>query len=360
MIPNEVYLYIFDTIATPKEHPSHDNLKILSNLSCVCRFFANVCLPRIYERLYFSGSVLRHSPFWTPQGSVLSELIDAEQPLALALAGAVRTCHFMCWNVRDVGSSEGRLYTAAMSHMKNIREIYFLGCSVDKKHWIALAKLLSLEKLDFCECTFPHNPANLKPKIKVKVSRLHLTGCLASGKLIPVIEMRYLHTCFQCYGDLAIANDEQQPWLYQPHLTDLHICLSLDDISEQYPWNLGSVLKDAPRSLETLTFSADVLIARKMATDILETISECRVEWTALSLLRSLTLQLKPRVDDENIEHGIDLTAITKELFQSIDDDLPKVPIFLRRLGPTSSLRHLDYFGTVFRLVDGEWLKGVL
>lgn len=35
-----------------------------------------------------------------------------------------------------------------------------------------------------------------------------------------------------------------------------------------------------------------------------------------------------------------------------------KIPLFLLdKLGPAASLKHMDYFGTVFRLVDGEWAQ---
>ena len=70
-----------------------EQLGIFTNLSRVCSFFANFCLPHMFEFVEFSGPIFRDD---TPSGprndaicktsreSMLCTQIAAEQPLALA------------------------------------------------------------------------------------------------------------------------------------------------------------------------------------------------------------------------------------------------------------------------------------
>ena len=100
IIPNEIYFCIFEHIAPPTGRLTSDHLGMFANLSRVCRFFANFCLPRIYEFVEFSGSVFREDTptriavYETSRETMLCTQIAAKQPLALALAKTVRVCYF--------------------------------------------------------------------------------------------------------------------------------------------------------------------------------------------------------------------------------------------------------------------------
>ena len=58
-MPNEIFLCIFKQIAPPTEHLTPEQLRIFTNLSLASRFFANLCLPRIFEFVEFSGAIFR-------------------------------------------------------------------------------------------------------------------------------------------------------------------------------------------------------------------------------------------------------------------------------------------------------------
>ncbi|KAG9312719.1 hypothetical protein JVU11DRAFT_7146 [Chiua virens] len=95
VIPNEIYIYIFDHIAPPSGRLDAKEARIFADLSGVCRFFADFCLPRIFEYLVFSGSIFRDLPhnaflndtiYNQSREARLFSLINVRQPLALALA----------------------------------------------------------------------------------------------------------------------------------------------------------------------------------------------------------------------------------------------------------------------------------
>ncbi|KAI9574387.1 hypothetical protein HD554DRAFT_28753 [Boletus coccyginus] len=191
IIPNEIYLCIFEYIAPPIGRLTPGQLRTYAHLSWVCRFFANFCLPRIFEFVEFSGAVLRNdmptlrcsdAVYKTSREATLCTQIAADQPLALALAERVTMCHFTNWQLDDTGSWAVRLfankYIAAMSHMRNIRELGFFQSSVDAEHWDVIATLPLLEKLEFHSCRFLKGPADLEPekRVMVKPSCLWLVG----------------------------------------------------------------------------------------------------------------------------------------------------------------------------------------
>ena len=320
IIPNEIYFCILDHIAPPTGRLTPEQLGIFTNLSHVCRFFANFCLPRIFEFVDFSGSILRDDTpiglhndaiYKTSRESTLCTQIAAKQPLALALAKTVRVCYFTNWKLDDTGSWAVRLrlfadkYIAGMSHMRNIRELKFWESFVDAKHWNAIAALESLEELSFDWCTFLQGPADVEAekRAKFKVSCLRVVNChsLLLHQVVAAIDTRYLRT-------LAVDNKsiDHIDWLSQSAVAELHftirksfgVILAYGDSDLQ---RLHAILMQTSQSLSALTlFIDDPLqldgIVRRFFDDPV---------WKNLPLLRSLRVILYVR-----FLHGDTITAV--------------------------------------------------
>ncbi|KAI9462072.1 hypothetical protein HD554DRAFT_1470050 [Boletus coccyginus] len=189
IIPNEIYLCILELIAPATDCLTPEQCKTCAHLSGVCRFFANFCLPRVFEFIEFSGPLFddaltpqhcHDAVYETTRETVLCTQIAAKQPLALALAKRVMTCHFTNfrryrWS-QELDDTDKLLYHAGMSHMRNIRELAFFQCFVDAGQWDAIAALPSLEALGFRACRFPRHFEGIGPgeRVKVKPSRFWL------------------------------------------------------------------------------------------------------------------------------------------------------------------------------------------
>ncbi|KAG2155227.1 uncharacterized protein EDB93DRAFT_1101802 [Suillus bovinus] len=127
LIPNEIYLAIFECI-TPTDHPlERQYIKTFSALALVCRFFCSVALPRLFEHVTFSGYVtngnrMRRKTKWARQ-------IAANTKSAKSIALYVKECNFKFW---------------------------FFTRGPD--HWDALAELKQLDVLEFYICSFIEDP----------------------------------------------------------------------------------------------------------------------------------------------------------------------------------------------------------
>ena len=80
IIPNDIYFCILDHIAPPNERLAQKEVRAFTNLSSVCRFFTNFCLPHVFEFLEFPGSNFHrgvpfglrvHATYETPRKNVL-------------------------------------------------------------------------------------------------------------------------------------------------------------------------------------------------------------------------------------------------------------------------------------------------
>lgn len=94
---------------------------------------------------YCHGAVYK-----TTRETTLCTRIAAKQPLALALAKRVKTCHFTnCqwyqWSgpgeLYDRGKLLTNKYLAEMSRMRNMRELAFFRSFVGAEHWDVIATL---------------------------------------------------------------------------------------------------------------------------------------------------------------------------------------------------------------------------
>lgn len=277
-----------------------EELEIFANLSRVCRFFANFCLPRIFEFVEFSGAIFcddtRAAVYKPSRESTLCTQIVAGQPLALALAKAVRVCHFTNWNVCDhAGAWAVRLfakkYIAGVSHMKNIRELKFFDSFVDAEHWNAIAILESLEDLSFDFCSFTQGPADVEPEkwVKLKVSRLEVVKSKRLLQPIAAVDARWLHSLAMDYTPY-----DRFDWLLESALTELRLylhfdCWNLFREDDGYREWVHAILMQTPRSLETLGIFLDVPLGP--APDVIKSMFDHTV-WKNLALLRSLTLRV--------------------------------------------------------------------
>ena len=292
---------------------------MFTNLSCVCKFFANFCLPRVFEFVEFSGSTFRDRAPTGPHDDpayiasregALCARIAAKEPLALALAKAVRECHFKHWKT---GSWEiRRSYIAGMLHMTNIRELKFFNSFVNAEHWNAIATLLSLEKLTFTCCRFLQHPAGVEPekRAKVKVSCLRLAyGNSGVRHLLTAIDAQHLHSL-----DIDHELLNEVDWHSLSSLTVLHFRAYYHPRATQevFMGRLHTFLMQASRSLETLGLVVDIDdVAQDTARRIFDDPA-----WKKLSFLRSLSLVVVPL---NMIDVSLPVTAPSLSIAQLAD-----------------------------------------
>ena len=301
IIPNEIYFCIFERVAPSAGPLTPEQVQAFTRLSRVCRFFANFCLPRVFELVEFSGSIfhddtptqLRNdAAYKTSRESVLCAQIAAKQPLALALAKVVKVCRFKHWKLDEAGSWAVRLfatkYIAGMLHMTNIRELEFTDSFVDEEHWNAASALPSLEKLSFIFCKFFRGPADveLEKRVKIKVSHLRVLHC-ATGFRQPLAAIDV-----QCLRALDIDHKhlDQVDWHLLSSLAELrfHDPYGAFRVTEEsFVERLPAFLVQAPQSLETLRLAVDS-VAQATARNVFDDPA-----WGNLASLRSLTLLVK-------------------------------------------------------------------
>ena len=273
---------------------------MFANLSRVCRFFANFCLPRIYEFVEFSGSVFREDTptkiavYETSRETMLCTQIAAKQPLALALAKTVRVCYFagLYSGLDGTGSWVTRSFTnkciAGMLHIKNLRELKFTASFVDAGDWDAIATLGSLEELSFDSCDFLSGAVDveLEKRVRVKVSRLQMVDCIGVRQPIAAIDARSLRTLVM--DDLTF---DHVTWLSQTALTELHVTIrrSFDNSVDLQMQRLYAILIQAHQSLEALALFVEVSFG--LAQEVVRNTFDDPA-WKNLPLLRSLTLSV--------------------------------------------------------------------
>ncbi|KAI9462069.1 hypothetical protein HD554DRAFT_1468768 [Boletus coccyginus] len=368
IIPSEIYLCIFEHIAPPTSGLTPEQRRTYAHLSSVCRIFANFCLPRVFEFVVFSGAIFRHGMptqhgmdaiYKTSRESTLCKQIAAKQPLALALAKTVRTCHFTNWKFnhrlsRDIQLFANKYIAGQISLMTNIRELGFFHSVVGAEHWDVIATLPLLEDLSFRLCRFVQVPADLKPQKKVKPSRLWVVDCTDdSGQLCAAaVDVRYLCTLAT---DMKSFNPDD--WLLQSTLTELRLCFL-------QPPQLHATVMQAPQSLEVLALC--VLDLPGEATDVVRSMFDS--VWKRFPFLRSFTVRvlgwglgtptevLSLALKGINFHSHLQSFTLEDHVITLMEISSTEVRHVLQdELNPTSGLKYVDIGGTVLRLVDGEW-----
>ncbi|KAG1824547.1 uncharacterized protein BJ212DRAFT_534180 [Suillus subaureus] len=161
LILNEIYLAIFECIA-PTDQPLREQcVGTFSALALVCRFFCSIALPRVFERVIFSGDTNGNRTQASRKTKWARQIVANTEP-AKSVALYVKECTFELWDL----DKEAKwllfpfvmLYCQAMARMSNIRKVVFSASFVKKDHWEALAELKQLDVLEFCFCSFIEDP----------------------------------------------------------------------------------------------------------------------------------------------------------------------------------------------------------
>ncbi|KIJ08748.1 hypothetical protein PAXINDRAFT_18129 [Paxillus involutus ATCC 200175] len=342
IIPNEIYLIIFEHIAPTSTRLSHQQLLTLSNLSRVCSFFGNASLPRIYEYLEFSTHM--GSRAW-----ILCRQIAAKQPLALSVAQCVNVCRFVWWNL----AGDGSWAVQTFSHMKNIRSLKFFRCFVKKAHWDVITALESLEELSFTFCEFLDGPADVDPgkRSKVKVSRLRVHKCHGGHQPVAAIDARHLRT-LTMDPDFVHGID----WLSETALTELYVFGNEDRYMGVV--RLKRILSEMPQSIQVLTLPVYPGSDIGLSGDPV---------WENIPLLRSLTLEeveqfpgIPPmtvvRIICESVRVHKGLQSFTLQHLGGAVSPAEVRHMIEEQLNDLSELNFVNIYGTAVRLVDGKWI----
>ncbi|KAF9233048.1 hypothetical protein BU15DRAFT_80519 [Melanogaster broomeanus] len=372
IIPNEIYLTIFEHIAPPSARLSPQQLKMFTNLCLVCRFFGNLCLPRVFGHVKFY-EYDRDTCGVVSLGRTLCQHIAAKEPLALALAQCVKCCYLTNSPLAYDGWPElrtlSRINLTGMAHMKNIRELKITASNVKMAHWDVIATLESLQKLCFEHCFFWDNPADLYPDKKVKVPCLDVSWCEGACSLYAAVDARHLRTLIMDMTDIDFGHEIE--WLSETAITELRI----------YPHNeptmshirvLQDILHHTSHSLQVLTLPIYPFSERSQV--LFEDPA-----WRNMPHLRSLTLQvwcgdISPMAVIRwicyavRVHRGLQSFSIQDATSGPLRLLLSRGPLPLalsraeirqivhEELNCIPGLNFVEIGGTSVRLVDGKWM----
>ncbi|KIK46790.1 hypothetical protein CY34DRAFT_352508 [Suillus luteus UH-Slu-Lm8-n1] len=124
LIPNEIYLHIFECIAPADQPLSDQYVETFSALALVCRFFCSVALPRIFERVTFLGYTDGDSTLASRKTEWARQILSNTEP-GKSLALYVKVCTFRCWFEEDEAELPfpfASLYCQAIARMSNIQK----------------------------------------------------------------------------------------------------------------------------------------------------------------------------------------------------------------------------------------------
>jgi hypothetical protein len=201
LIPNEVYLDIFDQLHSTEELNASEYKNALSNLALVCKFFCAIALPRLFEKMTFCATSLG-------QGTIAfcRQLVN-NQSMAPSLALYVKSCVFSEWLPQHaLGSTWTRsflqLCTHSLARLVNVEELTLSKIPVNRTFWDAICSLKNLRSLtvhgcDFEDETFTDSQATLN------LTRIELHGCRLPLRITDFInssQLRVLQT-----SDIAFA-----------------------------------------------------------------------------------------------------------------------------------------------------------
>ncbi|KAG2749349.1 hypothetical protein P692DRAFT_201789165 [Suillus brevipes Sb2] len=168
LIPNEIYLHIFESIAPPDQPLSEEYVQTFSALALVCRFFCSVA--------NVNRTLASRKSKWARQ-------ILANTEPAKSLALYVKECTFERWGFWEYTKESmgvlfafATLYSQAMARMSNIQKVFFSSSIVKTDHWHALAELKQLDVLEFHSCSFIDDP----PDRELTVRSVILLGSFSS------------------------------------------------------------------------------------------------------------------------------------------------------------------------------------
>ncbi|KAG0709290.1 hypothetical protein DFH29DRAFT_870274 [Suillus ampliporus] len=172
LIPNEIYLAIFECMAPTGQALTEQHVKTFSALALVCRFFCSIALPRVFECVAFSGNTNGNRAQASRKTLWAKQIVANTEP-AKSIALYVKECTFVSWDLRQevqwVLIPFAKLYCQAMARMSNIRKVVFYMSFVNKHHWQAMAELNQLEALEFRVCSFVEDPPDQELSVRTVV-----------------------------------------------------------------------------------------------------------------------------------------------------------------------------------------------
>ncbi|KAF9233050.1 hypothetical protein BU15DRAFT_80520 [Melanogaster broomeanus] len=384
IIPNEIYLTIFEHVALPSARLSPEQLETFTNLCLVCRSFGNLCLPRVFEHVEIHGFGNRapltrvggHAPLTdssASRGRMLCQHIAAKEPLALELARCVKVCYVTNWPLGLEVSSElqmlSQIYLTGIARMKHIHELKISYSNVKTDHWNVISTLESLQELRFHYCDFLESRADLDPD-KVKVLCFEAKLCRGAYHPSAAIDSRHLRTLVIHLTNAQFG--DEVGWVSETAVTELQICID-PVIPMSHIRHLQDILHHTARSLQVLTLPIYPFSDR----------SQILFEdpaWRNMPHLRSLTLRVQYRdispmavirwiCDAVRVHGGLQSFSV-----QDATNDPPHIvlsrdplpPIALSRaeirqivheeLDCIPGLNFVEIGGTSVRLVDGKWM----
>ncbi|KAG2365978.1 hypothetical protein BDR07DRAFT_1607180 [Suillus spraguei] len=188
LIPNEIYLAIFDCIAPTDQPLREQHVETFSALALVCRLFCSVALPRVFECITFFGDTNGSRAQATRKTKWARQIVANTEP-AKSVALYVKECTFKFWDL----SKEAKwllfpfatLYCQAMTRMSNIQNVFFFDSFLKKEHWEALAELKQLDILEFHSCSFIEDPPDTQLTVRT-VKLFGLRGSPTTFTLRPI------------------------------------------------------------------------------------------------------------------------------------------------------------------------------
>ncbi|KIK92894.1 hypothetical protein PAXRUDRAFT_829551 [Paxillus rubicundulus Ve08.2h10] len=382
-IPNEIYLIILEHIAPTSTKLSPEQVLTLSNLALTCKCFANLCLPRIFEYLEFSGCIFssddilpsldKGTVLMASRVRMLCKQIVAKEPLSLSIAQCVKVCRFTEWEVchfiggehadkaSRIDHTHQQFDISGMARMENIRKLEFFRSSVKKLHWDVIATLESLEELSFIHCNFVDGPADVVPgkRLKVKVPCLRVYGCFGCHQPSAAIDPRHLRT-------LTMDHDfaDQVDWLSETALVELCVYDYPRPVIIASHAHVKSFLRQIPQSIQVLRlpFYTPSNINESLFGDL---------AWKKMPLLCSLTLEelwrgpgITPMTVVRMVCDGIrvlgGLRSLTLKAWgPHLDVGVPSIDVrhtIQEQLNDIPDLNFVEFYGIAVRLVDGEWI----
>ncbi|KAF9233047.1 hypothetical protein BU15DRAFT_80518 [Melanogaster broomeanus] len=323
IIPNEIYLTIFEHIAPTSARLSLEQLKMFTNLSLVCRFFGNLCLPRVFEYVEIPGFGNR-APLTrdgsASRGKMLCQHIAAKEPLALALAECVKVCHVI------------RLAILA----SKTRRISKCSRGYTKPGW---------QKLCYHSCDFLESPVGIDPDKKVKVPCLEAIRCTKPYRLYAAVDARHLRTLVIDMTDADFGYETDWLSLSGTAVTELRI-YSRNVPAMRHIRHLQEILHHTAHSLQALTLLIHPF------SDVTQVLFEDPA-WRNMPHLRSLTLQVRCRhispmavirriCDGIRVHGGLQSFSVQ----DIVHEELDCIP----------GLNFVEIGGTSVCLVDGKWI----
>ncbi|KAF7970138.1 hypothetical protein HWV62_9257 [Athelia sp. TMB] len=175
IVSNEIYLAIFDHLEPSKDSDSTELAEYkatMSSLALVCRFFCAESLPRIFNRMEFSG--LKHGTT-TPSYSTFCRQLVAGEPTACYLGQHVKVCALTDWMMAADSSQWAfvhflKLYVKAIPRLTNLKVLHFHQIPLELNILSSLKDLKQLETLSISLCEFGTSfKASPQPSVSLSI-----------------------------------------------------------------------------------------------------------------------------------------------------------------------------------------------